>query len=139
MLAAEDERALDHVRHDGDALGIVDDFLRNALVGRRHDFVQNRGGIAEPVDESCRPSANDMLLRPSTTAAKISFFIVYSLPAEVIRFAACDRQRCISCRITILPIQCVPCLKFKTEVQFDARAVTGTGRGVLACQIFLVA
>src|SRR4029453_14042676 len=56
VLATTDERAFDHVGHNCDALGIVENFLRDALVRCGHDFVQHFTRICKAVDGVITPS-----------------------------------------------------------------------------------
>src|SRR6185437_11933486 len=47
VLTAENETGLDQVRDHDNAFGIVEDFLRYALVGRVHDLFENIPGILQ--------------------------------------------------------------------------------------------
>ena len=49
VLRAKHQAALDHVRHDGNALCVLQHLLRNAIIRRGHDLVQHQGCIVEPV------------------------------------------------------------------------------------------
>jgi hypothetical protein len=50
ILRAKDKAALDHVRHHGHALCVLQNFFRNALIRRGHDLVQHRAGMIQPVN-----------------------------------------------------------------------------------------
>ena len=46
-FTAEDKTAFDHVWHNRYALGVLQHFLRNSLVGHLHNFVQDSGGVSQ--------------------------------------------------------------------------------------------
>src|SRR5580698_1120450 len=49
IFRAEDKAALEQVGDDGYAARMLEDFLGNASVGSRHDFMQDASGAIEPV------------------------------------------------------------------------------------------
>jgi hypothetical protein len=48
-FSAEYETAFDHVGHDGNALGVIEYFFRDASVGRGHDLVKDFAGMRQPI------------------------------------------------------------------------------------------
>jgi len=48
VAAPEADGDFHHRRNHRDALGIANDLVRNAFVGRGHDFVKHFGGIVDP-------------------------------------------------------------------------------------------
>ena len=75
ILRAKDKAALEHVRHNGNALGVFQNFFRNAFVRRGHDLVQHAACMIQPV-VGCfaTGSAQAMLDKLRTATNVITFF-----------------------------------------------------------------
>ena len=87
-LSTEDEPALDHVRHNGDAFRMIDHLFGDPFIWSCHDFVKHRTCLVETFGGCFAENRAEAQLMPArliTASIVIIFFIIHTfriLPAD---------------------------------------------------------